>query len=277
MANVKIIFDIRPLVQEFMRTDIKASFKNVAKDSALLEKIVEIERLWKQILNKISRLGEKIAKEGISSSMVAEAGDIANACCSLGKIAGPLLVEGGSFVPGPVGIVCSLALAIADFAVGNFIGGFFNLLGAIPFAKGASKAIKPMIEKIVKGIHNNKEIMLFVKQSSRAYKPSTNRFLRSTNEETKGLFENYVKDGHYINEAKKAEAQAAKMKTTGEMSTQTYRYGEEAATGQAINISKKLDSGYNAHTANEAQKEITNYGIMNWKYSINPKGGNMNI
>ena len=147
MANIKIVFDAGPLIKEFKYTDLKSCFRNVGKDSVLLRRIDEIEKEWKLILTKIEQITGEIAENGVSKTIGFEALDIADHCKKLGSLAGPLLVEGGSFVPGPVGVVCSLALAIVDFSTGNIFGGFMNLLGCIPFAKAGAKAAKPVAKK----------------------------------------------------------------------------------------------------------------------------------
>lgn len=72
------------------------------------------------------------------------------------KLAGSAKVLGGmaanvlSFVPGPVGIICSLALAIGCFSTGNIVGGFFELLGCIPGGKVAGKSASKLFPKIEK-------------------------------------------------------------------------------------------------------------------------------
>ena len=104
MAAIK--FNISPLINELKNTNLHSFFKNVGKDSELLKRIVKIEDEWNLIIQKISILSEKITKEGVSGSVKGDALVIVQHCESLTKLVGPLLVEGGSFVPGPIGIVC---------------------------------------------------------------------------------------------------------------------------------------------------------------------------
>lgn len=153
MAAIKI--NIAPLISELKNTNLRSFFKNVEKDSELFKTIIKIENEWKIIVKEIDCLAGKIAKEGIGNSVRGEALSIVRHCESLTKLVGPLLIEGGSFVPGPIGIVCSLALAIADFAMGNIFGGFMNLLGCIPFAKAGTKALKPILNNIVRDLLKN--------------------------------------------------------------------------------------------------------------------------
>lgn len=65
-----------------------------------------------------------------------------------GKILTDAFTAVGSFVPGPVGIVCSLIRAIACFYGGNIPMGLLELLGCIPGAKAATKGGSKIAEKI---------------------------------------------------------------------------------------------------------------------------------
>lgn len=162
-----INFNIVPLINELKNTNLHSFFRNVGKDSELLKRIVKIEDEWNLIIQKVSILSGKISKEGVSISFKGEALVIVQHCESLTKLVGPLLVEGGSFVPGPIGIICSLALAIADFAVGNVFGGFMNLLGCIPFAKAGTKTLKPILNNIVRDLLKNPIVVNSLKSAKR--------------------------------------------------------------------------------------------------------------
>lgn len=120
-----------------------------------MRKIETIEREWSLTLKEIENIAQRIASEGINPSLLESARSVTTHCEKIARMAGPLLVEGGSFIPGPIGIVCSLALAIADFAVGNFFGGFMNLLCCVPFAKAGCKVLLPTLKKIVADILKN--------------------------------------------------------------------------------------------------------------------------
>lgn len=202
MANLHIIFDLRPLVKELKNTNVQETFKNVGKDSVLLKKVVEIEKEWKIILIEFEKLSDKIAKEGISKSLTGDAVAIAEHCKRLGTLAGPLLVEGGSFVPGPIGIVCSLALAIFDFATGNIFGGFLNLLGCIPFAKAGIKAAKPLLNDIIRNLLKNPEFVKCVKNASAALKPTTGLYTRNVMPEAKRMYNNLFSKSNTISPPK---------------------------------------------------------------------------
>ena len=87
-----------------------------------------------------------------------------------------------SFVPGPIGIVCSLVNAIVCFSTGNIVGGLFELLGCIPGGKVAGKSASklfPKIEKIlIETVQSNKELAVIVETSTKHYKEVTEFFAR---------------------------------------------------------------------------------------------------
>ena len=67
-----------------------------------------------------------------------------------------------SFVPGPIGIVCSIINAIVCFSLGHILEGIMELLGCIPGAKfgmkGASKIMTKIGEEVVSIISKNREL-----------------------------------------------------------------------------------------------------------------------
>lgn len=152
---VIIKINLIPAIRDLKNFNLRSLFKNVGKDSVLLRKIETIEREWSLTLKEIENIAQRIASEGINPSLLENARSVAMHCEKIAKMVGPLLVEGGSFIPGPVGIVCSLALAIADFAVGNFFGGFMNILCCVPFAKAGCKVLLPTLKKIVADLLKN--------------------------------------------------------------------------------------------------------------------------
>ena len=91
---------------------------------------------WDDVLKKMDNLALQLEK-GDVSKVIDACKEISRAISDLQCFIASVFVEVGSFVPGPIGIVCSLVLAIGCFAAGNIGGGFLNLLGAIPFAKCA--------------------------------------------------------------------------------------------------------------------------------------------
>ena len=152
---VVIKINLVPVVRELRSFNLRSFFTNVGKDSVLLRKIETIEKEWSLVLKEIEEIAQRIATECINPSLLESARSVATHSERIARMAGPLLVEGGSFIPGPIGIVCSLALAIADFAVGNFFGGFMNILCCVPFAKAGCKVLLPTLKKTASDLLKN--------------------------------------------------------------------------------------------------------------------------
>lgn len=104
---------------------------------------------------------------------LAKGGDIGNllpAANALKKSVGSLTLMASqvlSFIPGPIGIICSIVNAIVCFASGNVIGGIMELLGCIPGAKwgvkGGSKLLTKIGDKVIRIIEKNPELANFLK------------------------------------------------------------------------------------------------------------------
>lgn len=188
-----ITIDIIPLIRELKNVNLRSFLKNAGNDSKLINQIAKVENEWKLLIQDLDKLSGKITKSGLSSSLKGDAMSIVYHCESLTKIMGPLLIEGGSFVPGPIGIVCSLGLAIADFATGNVFGGIINLLGCIPFAKAGIKTIKPLINNIIRDLCNNPIVITAIKSAHRA--PSSNRITRIVRSDAERIFSNISPKG----------------------------------------------------------------------------------
>lgn len=126
---------------------------------------------WNNILSIIEKEIVPLLKKGCdANSLVAPAQKIAKSASSLAAFAAEIL----SFVPGPIGILCSLALAIGCFSTGNIVGGFFELLGCIPGGKVAGKSASklfPKIEKImIEMVQSNNKLKVIVETSSKSQK-----------------------------------------------------------------------------------------------------------
>lgn len=89
---------------------------------------------WDNILVELKNVAQKL-KKGNPEEIVDSATKLSKCIADLQVFILGIAAEIGSFVPGPIGMVCSLALAIGCFAVGDIPGGFLNLIGAIPGAK----------------------------------------------------------------------------------------------------------------------------------------------
>ena len=113
-----------------------------------MDAIQRVIRYWDDILLKLEKVSIQLEK-GEKASIIAASKELAKSVTNLQTFIVGTFVEIGSFVPGPIGIVCSLALAITCFATGNIPGGFMNLLGAIPFAKCAKFLPKATFTRIL--------------------------------------------------------------------------------------------------------------------------------
>lgn len=89
---------------------------------------------WDNILYKLDNVASKL-KKGEPDDIIEAVTELSKSVADLQLFILSIATEVGSFIPGPIGIVCSIALAIGCFAVGDIPGGFLNLVGAIPGAK----------------------------------------------------------------------------------------------------------------------------------------------
>jgi hypothetical protein len=105
-------------------------------------------REWDNIIIALDEIVVELAKGAEIKKIIGPANKLAKSAASLSLFASQVL----SFVPGPVGIVCSLINAIVCFCTMPFpinIGnGFLELLGCIPGGKVAGK-LAPKFEKIL--------------------------------------------------------------------------------------------------------------------------------
>lgn len=128
-------------------------------------------REWENIITVLEKEIVPLLRKGCDAkSLLPPAQKIMKSSSALAALAAELL----SFVPGPVGIICSLALAIGNFAAGNIAGGFFELLGCIPGGKVAGKSASklfPKIEKVlVEIIQSNGKLKLIVESTAKSQK-----------------------------------------------------------------------------------------------------------
>lgn len=112
-----------------------------------------------------------LAKGGDVSHLAGPAKELAKSAGSLGAVASQIL----GFVPGPIGIVCSVINAIVCFCTLPFpvnIGnGMLELLGCIPGGKAVAKGgakLAPEIERlIVAMLENSPEINKLIRESEK--------------------------------------------------------------------------------------------------------------
>ena len=113
---------------------------------------------WNNIIRGLEEIIPKLAKGAEISSLKAPVLGLAKSAGALASLASQIL----SFVPGPVGMICSAINAIVCFCTLPFpvnIGnGMLELLGCIPGGKVAGK-LAPRVEKILlKAIEDSPEI-----------------------------------------------------------------------------------------------------------------------
>lgn len=132
---------------------------------------------WDNIISILEKEVIPLLSKGCETkSLVAPAQKLAKSAGTLSLIASEIL----SFVPGPIGIVCSVINAIVCFSTGNIVGGLFELLGCIPggkvAGKGASKLF-PKIEKImIELVQSNYTLKVIIETSSKQQKVVTEFF-----------------------------------------------------------------------------------------------------
>lgn len=134
---------------------------------------------WNNIISVTEREIIPLLSKGCDSkALVAPAQKLLKSAGAITVMATEVL----SFVPGPIGIVCSLINAIVCFSTGNIVGGLLELLGCIPGGKVAGKAsskLFPKIEKImIEVVQSNKELAIIVETSTKHYREVTAFFAR---------------------------------------------------------------------------------------------------
>lgn len=147
-------------------------------------KTLKIVEEWENILNILERKLIPVLKEGGDiKGLVNPAKELAKSAGSLAAMASQVL----SFVPGPIGIVCSVINSIICFSQGNIIGGFLELLGCIPGGKFATKGVAkfaPLMEKLlIKVVEKSPELAKILKQAQKTQKAIDN-FLKKTVQKT---------------------------------------------------------------------------------------------
>lgn len=147
----KFTKQIHSILSEGGRTALKADLSKlvkVGKGNPFSNEMFKLMNKWDDVLQKLEIVSKQL-ETGEKTSILVASKEFACSITNLQMFIAGTFVEIGSFVPGPVGVVCSLALAIGCFATGNIPGGFLNLLGAIPFAKCAKFLPKTELLRIL--------------------------------------------------------------------------------------------------------------------------------
>lgn len=130
-----------------------------------------IFREWDNIISITEKEVVPLLKKGCDSkSLAAPAQRIGRSANALTVSAAEVL----SFIPGPIGILCSFVLAIKYFSEGNVAGGLGALLGCILGGKAVGAGMSrllPKIEKImIEMAQSNNALRVFVGTCSRKQK-----------------------------------------------------------------------------------------------------------
>lgn len=105
----------------------------------------KIFKEWDNIIHILETEVVPLLKKGCEASdLVAPAQKLGKSAVSLSLMASQFL----SFVPGPVGIICSVINAVVCFSAGNILGGLFELLCCIPGVKVVGKAATKLSPKL---------------------------------------------------------------------------------------------------------------------------------
>lgn len=115
---------------------------------ALGESGQKILREWDEIIKGLDEIVPKLAEGAEVNALIGPVKRIGKSASALSLMASQVL----SFVPGPIGMVCSAINALVCFCTLpfplNLCNGFLELLGCIPGGKVASK-MAPQMEKIL--------------------------------------------------------------------------------------------------------------------------------
>lgn len=134
MAN--LVMNIQPLITEISRFDIRDGVKSLKNQSVFL-------REWEALMRELKNASVKIGRGE----------DLGTELLEIRRLANSIAIQAaelGSMIPGPVGVACSVALAICCLMPPlDLLGFLLNLLGAIPFAKGAAVGLKPILKEMV--------------------------------------------------------------------------------------------------------------------------------
>lgn len=133
-----VVLNISPLLQELRHANIKELVKDAKNSSKILKN-------WDELMKALSLAGGKIARGEKLGGDLKRIGSLAT------QLSGSA-AEFGSMLPGPIGVACSLALAIVCLmppAI-DIVGFLLNLMGCIPFAKQGIKIAKPLINDIIR-------------------------------------------------------------------------------------------------------------------------------
>lgn len=141
---------------------------------------------WENLLREVEVIVKMLAKGGEVSSFIPHAEKLIRSAGALSALASQVL----SFIPGPIGIVCSLLNAVLCFCRGDVIGGFLELLGCIPGGKMATKGVAkfaPQIEKILMRIVSSSPELMRILNEAKKVQAVIGRFIEKVKPQGKSL------------------------------------------------------------------------------------------
>jgi len=168
-GKTELIATRQPQLLEITSKNSKSS-KNLGSNMSLMQE-------WDNIVLVLEKEVIPLLSKGCEAkALAAPAQKLAKSAGSLSLMASQVL----SFVPGPIGIICSIVNAIVCFSSGNVIGGLLELLGCIPGGKVAGKAaskLAPKFEKLlIEIVQSNHTLKVIVETSSKQSKVVTEFF-----------------------------------------------------------------------------------------------------
>ena len=150
--------------------------------AACLSKVggITVEREWDKIIRSLDDIIPKLAEGAEINSLKTPVLELAKSAGTLASLASQVL----SFIPGPIGMICSAINAIVCFCTLPFpvnIGnGMLELLGCIPGGKVAGK-LAPKVEKILlKAIENSPELRKKIEACNATVKKFAERTAKNT-------------------------------------------------------------------------------------------------
>ena len=141
---------------------------------------------WNKLLGEVETIVKMLAKGGDLSAFVPHVTQLLKSAGALSALASQVL----SFIPGPIGIVCSLLNAILCFCRGDIIGGFLELLGCIPGGKAATKGVAkfaPQIEKILLRIVSNSPELTKILKEAKKVQTAIGHFMEKVKPQGKSM------------------------------------------------------------------------------------------
>lgn len=158
-------------------------------NAALLGKLgnVTIVREWEKILKGLDEIVPKLAEGAEISAIKGPALQLGKSVATLSSLASQVL----SFVPGPVGMVCSFVNAVVclctipfPICIGN---AFLELLGCIPGGKVAVKGgakLAPKVEKILLKVLEDNKVLRELVEKSREIEEAVKNFAKRAPKKT---------------------------------------------------------------------------------------------